>query len=93
MRQSSEALWALLAQLDDWAKDSGRGAAQFLLHAFQLLTECLVAHVGAFTPWFAFRFRLRRIGGHFAAIYILETLGLALEFCAQFFFCHMQYLN
>lgn len=72
---------------------SGGVAAQFLFHAFQFLAESLVPHTGTFAPRFAFRIRLCGISGDFAAVNILVTFSLALEFCAQFIFRHMQYLN
>ena len=76
-----------------WLRASGIVAAQFLFHAFQFLAESLVAHTGTFAPRFAFRIRLCGISGDFAAVNILVTFSLALEFCAQFIFRHMQYLN
>lgn len=77
-----------------WRSTGVRGvAAQFLFHAFQFLAESLVPHTGTFAPRFAFRIRLCGISGDFAAVNILVTFSLALEFCAQFIFRHMQYLN
>jgi len=76
-----------------WSGGSRIVAAQFFFDAFQFLAEGLVTHAGAFTPRFAFRFRLCGISGDFATVNILVTFSLALEFCAQFIFRHMQYLD
>jgi len=72
---------------------SGIVAAQFLFNAFKFLVERLVAHAGTFAPRFAFRIRLCGVSGDFTTVNILVTFSLALEFCAQFIFRHMQYLN
>jgi len=72
---------------------SGIVAAQFLFNAFQFLVERLVAHAGTFAPRFALWIRLCGVSGDFTTVNILVTFSLALEFCAQFIFRHMQYLN
>src|SRR5690606_6734118 len=63
--------------------------SQLFLDLFQLSFKALVEQAGFFAPGLAFGVPLRGIGSDFAAVYVLVTLRLALEFGAQFVFRHV----
>lgn len=60
-----------------------------LFDLLQLVLESLIEEAGSFAPRLALRVRLSGVGNDFPAVYILVTLCLALQFCAQFVFCHV----
>lgn len=62
---------------------------EFLLDLLQFLLERLILNRSPFAPRLALWIGLGRISGDLAAVNILETLFLTLEFCAKFVFRHV----
>ena len=67
----------------------GRFVLEIVFDLLQLLLKLLILHRRPFAPRLSLRFGLGCISSDLAAVNFLVTLFLALEFCAQFVFSHV----